>query len=475
MPKVFPALLNFFKRSPEPHNSQRTEQLTKANEAIYKQNVELAIRNKTLSVLRNLSEITMKTTGVQEVTQHIVDIISHELNLAGALICLVDPKAHVLKIGAITQTPKIKDSFSQVGKPLDEVAISLDDTSNLAINAMNDKEQKITGNLLDLLTPAADQIAADAIERVTGIKTIIIYPLFFAERALGVLCLGLAKSVEDLSRTEKETLHEVINVVSIAIDRAELMENINKTNKDLEKANEKLELLDKLKDEFVSVASHELRTPMTAIKSYVWLALNGRGGSIDQKAREYLIRVYNSIERLIHLVNEMLDISRIESGRVTLNRTQFDMKKLIDDAMREFQAKATELYLSLSFECPEALPSVYADREKIYQVLENLVGNACKFTNSGGRITITAKVVGDIIEVSVADTGKGIKKEDMSKLFVKFSRLEHSLVTIAGSGSGLGLYIFRQYVELHGGKIWATSEEGKGSVFTFTLPVAKAI
>lgn len=301
----------------------------------------------------------------------------------------------------------------------------------------------------------------------------------------GYLLLGAKKSGDIFFDQDVKILNILAPSFAIALQDAlsyekilqfniTLQEQIDKATGDLKMANRQLEKLDQLKDEFVSVASHELRTPMTAIKSYVWLALNGRGGQIDQKARDYLGRVYQSTERLIHLVNEMLDISRIESGRVTLNYTSFSVHDLLLDIQREFQAKTAELSLKLTIDMGGNIPSLFADREKIHQVMENLVGNACKFTDAGGAITLRARREGDFIEIEIQDTGHGIKKEDMSKLFTKFGRLEHSLVTIAGSGSGLGLYISRQYVLLHGGDIWANSEIGKGSTFSFTLPVANA-
>jgi len=239
----------------------------------------------------------------------------------------------------------------------------------------------------------------------------------------------------------------------------------------IQEANEKLEYVDKLKDEFVSLASHELRTPMTAIKSYVWLILNNKAGPLEDKAREYLNRVYISTERLIRLVNEMLNISRIESGKVKLNLESVDMKQLVGDIQKEFQPKAQELGLTWSAEIPESLPHLTIDSEKIHQVFENLIDNALKYTPKGGSVRIRCVPGTEHIEFSVTDTGKGIHPDDMPKLFSKFGRLEGSYITITGSGSGLGLYISKQYVELHRGKIWAYSDLAKGSTFVFTLPL----
>ena len=448
-----------------------TDSFEEVAEAVYKKNFELTIKNKTLSVLQKLSDITIQALTVTEVTQQIADIVASELNFSAALIALVDPEANVLKPIALTKSPQILEALKRIGNPFHESVIPLDQVSNLAINALRDKEQKITGNILDLLIPLADQQLSDEIERATHIKTIIIYPLILRDRDLGVLCLGLPKNVDHLSRAEKETLNELIGVVTIAIDRAQLVEHIQKTNDQLQSANNQLELLDKLKDEFVSVASHELRTPMTAIKSYAWMVLNGKSGEITPKAREYLSRIFGSTERLIHLVNEMLDVSRIESGRVKLNKTTFDPNLLCDDIQNEFSAKIHESGLVFTVEKQTGLPVISADREKIQQVLENLIGNSIKYSTKDTHITLVVTKEPSALRFSVTDTGSGISPDDMPRLFKKFGRLENSLVTVTAESSGLGLYISRQYVELHGGTIEATSELGKGSTFTFTLPL----
>jgi signal transduction histidine kinase len=209
---------------------------------------------------------------------------------------------------------------------------------------------------------------------------------------------------------------------------------------------------------------------MTAIKSYTWMVLNGKAGTIEPKATQYLNRVYNSTERLIHLVNEMLDVSRIESGRVKLNKLSVDMEKLLTDVQSEFQARAIEAKIHVEVHRDGDIVVVQADTEKIHQVLENLVGNSFKFTPAGGTITMGVKRVDGFLEIRVTDTGRGIAPDDIPKLFQKFGRLENSLIAMPGNSTGLGLYICKQYVELHGGKIWVQSEPEKGSTFTFTLP-----
>lgn len=438
--------------------------LKQANEAIYKQNFELAITNKTLSVLHDLYAITMTSLDVSEVTQRIVDTVVTELNLAAAIISLIDSQAQTLTPVAITRSPQIHKALEMIGKPLNELSISMAFEGNLIINSITGKQRQITGNLLDILNPLVTQDIADQIDEIIGIKTIVIYPLFAGQKPLGALTIGLAKKVDDLSRAEKETLERLIDLVSIAIDRAALHEQV-------EKANQKLQILDKAKDDFVSLASHELRTPMTAIKSYTWLVANEKEGPISAKAKSHLDKVQKSTDRLISLVNELLDISRIESGRVNLTMEKFPLATLFTEVCDEFTPKAAELTIKLSCPILTNLPVINADREKIHQILENLIGNALKFTPANGSVTFGAVTKSSEVDIFVTDTGSGILPEDLPKLFQKFGRLENSLIASRGPSTGLGLFICKQYVDLHGGRIWTESTIGQGATFTFSLPL----
>ena len=461
-------------QAPPSASHPEEDELARVNEEMYKQNLELSVRNKTLSVLRTLSTITINSLGVEEVSQQIANAIVAELKFATALIALVDEQTKELRLAAISQSDEVQHALALLGKPKENLRVSLDNRGNLMVDTILDKERKITGNLLDIITPLADQDIADQIENIIHVKTIVTYPLFLGSKTLGVLSLGLAKRVDDLSRAERETIDELIDAVAIAIDRAQLVEDTHTANEQLTNANKQLEVLDKLKDDFVSVASHELRTPMTAIKSYAWMILNGKAGSVEPRAKEYLNRVFLSTERLIHLVNEMLDVSRIEGGRTKLAIAPFDPTKLLTDVQNEFTAKSTESNIHLDIQKEGDIPPLSADVEKIHQVLENLVGNSFKFTPPGGRVTMGIKQNNGFVEIRVTDTGKGIHADDIPKLFVKFGRLENSLVAMPGNSTGLGLYICKQYIELHGGKIWVASEVGKGSTFTFSLPVGRS-
>lgn len=441
----------------------------KINAEIYKQNFELSIRNKTLSTLRALYSIATTSLGISQTAQKIADTIAQELNVASVRISLVDNDNSKLQTLAINQSPQIAQAIAEVNRPLTELAIPLEYKANLAVVALDKKENKISGNLFDVMTPAVSQVEADTIVRVTGVKTVLIYPLIIGGVGAGVLTIGITKGEQDLSRAEHETLEQLVDVVAIAIDRAKLLQ-------DLQGANDRLHELDKLKSEFVSVASHELRTPMTAIKSYLWMALAGRGGLITDKQKYYLERAYISTDRLIKLVNDLLNVSRIESGKLSLDVAKIDLGKFVDEVISEVKPRADEEMVSVvnEYDNNHPLPSVIGDSDKLKEVIINLVGNSLKFTTQGGKIRIWFEVKEGFVVTHVSDNGEGISPDDLPKLFQKFGLVKESYVTNqkASQGTGLGLYISKSIVEMHHGKMWAESEgHGKGATFSFTLPI----
>lgn len=226
-----------------------------------------------------------------------------------------------------------------------------------------------------------------------------------------------------------------------------------------------------MKNEFVSTVSHELRTPLTSIKGYVDLILDGEAGEINEIQREFLSIVKENADRLVDLINDMLDISRIESGRIHLKIQPISVLDLALDVAGTFAAVAERSGHKIVVKVPDDLPRVAGDRDRVGQVLTNFVSNAIKYSPSGGTVTIRAKQDGDMVQVSITDQGIGIDKEDQKKLFTKFYRVDSSLTREIG-GTGLGLSICKSIIELLGGQVGVRSKPGKGSTFYFTLPVA---
>lgn len=233
-----------------------------------------------------------------------------------------------------------------------------------------------------------------------------------------------------------------------------------------------LQEVDKMKDEFIAMASHELRSPLTAIKGYIDLVLEELKDKIDKNSQEKLARVAISANRLDDLVSDLLDVSRIEQGRIKLSCQPLDLQKIIQEILKEFELQAQEKKLQLIYQAPsEKSPYVLADIDKLKQVLVNLISNAIKFTPQG-QIVISTALKQNMVQIKVKDTGLGLSAEEQKKIFQKFSRLSKEQ-TAHIPGTGLGLWITKQLVEMMKGKISVESMEGVGSQFIVSLPLAK--
>ncbi len=319
----------------------------------------------------------------------------------------------------------------------------------------------------------------------------IAFPLLVEGKPIGLMWFGSKLSGETYSSEDMHLFKIFAPEVAVAVNNSlqydeikqfniTLQEKIKHATYNLRSANHKLKELDKMKDDFVSVASHELRTPMTAIKSYLWLALAGKGGKLSKKQEYYLQRSYNSVDRLIKLVNDMLNISRIESGRIFISLTKTNIVDLVGEVVEEIKPRIDELKIKVGFDFNSAgvlskdeIKEVIADPDKIKEVVLNLIGNSLKFTDEQGSISISFVKEGHKIVTNVKDTGRGIDAKDMPTLFTKFGMIQGSYATNKkASGTGLGLYISKSIIELHNGEMKASSEGiGKGATFSFSLPI----
>lgn len=232
--------------------------------------------------------------------------------------------------------------------------------------------------------------------------------------------------------------------------------------------------LDRMKTEFVSQVSHELRTPLTAIKGFTDLLLDGDAGDVNEEQQEYLDIVKSNVDRLVALINDLLDISRIESGRIKLQLAPIDLADIIRSVAATMRPLLEGKQQTLTTVCvaPD-LPPAMGDHDRVVQVVTNLLSNAHKYTQAGGSISVSAERAGDMLRVAVQDNGMGIPADDIPKLFTRFFRVDSSLTREIG-GTGLGLSIVKSIVELQGGAVSVDSEPGQGSTFAFTLPLAKA-
>jgi len=283
------------------------------------------------------------------------------------------------------------------------------------------------------------------------------------------------------SQEDLDLLVTIGNTIGVAIDNARAYQQLEQLTVTLEKrveerteklqtANEKLLELDRLKSAFVSIVSHELRTPMTSIKGLVENMLDGLTGQLTERQGFYLSRVRVNIERLTRMINDLLDLSKIEAGGMQLRLDEFSMVDLVEETLESMQNAANEKSLSLTCQNVEDIPLIWGDKDKVSQILTNLVHNAIKFTPHDGSVTVSIKKMDSQgIQVSITDTGCGIPENEQDHIFDRFFRSSKS--PVEAQGAGLGLAITKNLVELHGGQIGVYSTVGKGSQFFFTLPL----
>ena len=427
-----------------------------------------------ISGLWRIDEIILNTIDIESLAKRIVNVMLEELGYLKfgyviIVLSLLDKEKEHLKRISISETPHARKALKSSPIPFKKIVFSIEDKENLTVKSLLKNESYVTEDLSDMLHPAIDRSVVRQVQKNLGILTSLVFPIYAGTSPLGTIIFSLNKKETKISDFEKQILIGFTNATGIAIQHAYLL-------KKLREANEKLKEIDKLKDEFVSLAGHELRTPMTVIKSYLWLALSGKGGDLTDKLKDYLDKAYSSTDRLIKLVNDMLNVSRIESGRIAINVQKVDLVKLTEDVVGEVKPKFDEGGIKLIFNKPESQPFVIADPDKIKEVLINLVGNALKFTPKDGEIRINFEHKDGMVVTHVSDTGQGIGPEDLPRLFQKFSLIQKSYVTNkqASLGTGLGLYISKSIVKIHKGEIWAESDGiGKGATFSFSLKVYK--
>jgi signal transduction histidine kinase len=298
--------------------------------------------------------------------------------------------------------------------------------------------------------------------RRMGFRTILVVPLMREGAAIGVIAI---------LRTEAQlfTDRQVALLQTFADQAVIAIENVRLFN-ELEVANRELAAASQHKSEFLANMSHELRTPLNAIIGFSEVLSERMFGDLNEKQDEYLKDIYSSGTHLLSLINDILDLSKIEAGRMEL--TDFDLPMALDNALMLVRERAQRRSLTLHQDVDAGVGQIRGDERKIRQVVLNLLSNAIKFTPKGGRIELAAVPKDGCVEVSVSDTGVGIAPEDQEKVFEEFRQV--GTADKKAEGTGLGLTLCRKFVEVHGGRIWVKSQVGLGSTFTFTIPVRSA-
>ena len=449
-----------------------TKSLQERDQAI-STNVDTIRRHVTqLTTLNQSSAALTSTLDLDRLLSTVLELLSKNLGFARMIMFLWDHERGLATVGQVFgMLPEEEATVRQL-------TIPAHDDGGLAADLL------IHGKplLVEDLDAVADRIppAVLPLLRYMGIFSFVGVPLRSSQQ--GILgYLGADRRTIPCTQEDLDLLVTIASHVAVAVDNARayselaaLTEHLERRVQDrtheLQTANKRLQEHDRRRSKFVSVASHELRTPMTSIKGFVENMLDGLTGDLSDRQKHYLQRIKHNVDRLTRIINQLLDWSRLDVGQIDIKPEPLRIGEFVIDLVEGFQALAEEK--SLVLEVPPGNPAliVRADRDKLEQILFNLVGNAIKFTPKAGRVSVTCELRDDAsVLIAVSDTGCGIAPHELPKVFNEFSKVESAMP--ASQGAQLGLFITRSLVALHGGQMWVESQLGIGTRFCFTLPI----
>ena len=416
------------------------------SERLESANTQLKRKTLYLTTLQGFTHDIGKTLDFKEVTQKIVDGISEKFGYLAGLLLLVSEDGKTIAPVTITENTVTKIALKILPKQMHEYAGDFEHDDTLSIRAVKDNVIQQSNAIADFLNPPISETLCVAIQKATGLKSGVAIPIRSEGKAIGVLDIFLDRPKEEIEGDELEVMKTLASQIGIVLKNATLFEQVKE-------ANEKLKELDDLKTDFISIASHQLRTPLTAIKGYTSMIMEGSYGEVSDRVRETIGKVFQSAQRLIYIVNDLLDISRIEQGRFTIALEPIKVASVLKDVVEELQqnAKTKNLALELAIAPENMEVTATADFNKIRQVFLNVIDNAIKYTNEGYVRVSVEKRANDVL-MSVKDSGLGISEASMKNLFQKFSRAK-GVTKLHTDGSGLGLFIVKKIMEAHGGSV----------------------
>lgn len=311
----------------------------------------------------------------------------------------------------------------------------------------------------------------------------LILPLYYKKRVIGYVCVG-RRAKGNYSRTDIKALETIDEELVIAIQNAQSIQEVRELNANLEQrvtaatkelrvSNSQLQKLDEAKDEFISMASHQLRTPLTSIKGYISMMLEGDLGELTDEQKHVLREAFMSSERMVRLIGDFLNVSRLQTGRFVVEKRPLDLALLVEREIEGLTQHASARGLNFKYTKPKNIPLLELDENKIQQVVMNFADNALYYSKENGTVTVTLKKVDDCVELRVIDTGIGVPRDEQAELFNKFFRATNAR-RARPDGTGVGLFLAKKVIHDHGGSLIFESEEGKGSTFGFRLPLPKS-
>ncbi len=440
---------------------EQAKLIVKTDLELNKAQEELDKRLNGLNALQKTSRLISTTLDEDEIFQRLGRPLMTELGFERYLILMLDAN----------KTFKTQAEYGFTKEVVDVVYKYLD------------KDADITAGLKEGQTfssiSSAKQIKIK-INQIFDVEHFILAPIVSQNGFLGILFVGNRANSTPVTEGDEELLSILANQIGQSVENARLFEQVYKSQQGLEskvqertrqlaKALEDMQAISKKKSEFISAVSHELRTPLTSVKGYASILITGKVGEVPPKVKERLEKINKHSDKLVQMVNDLLDIARIESGRAQMNFEEHSITPMVENVcdLLAPQIKSKDINLTTAIESD--LPKLWVDSSQFERVFINLIGNASKFTPKDGTVTVSAKKEGDGILFSVSDTGIGISDEDQAKLFDEFFRVDNEL-NKSVKGTGLGLALAKKIVDAHKGRIWIKSKLNEGTTFFFLIP-----
>jgi signal transduction histidine kinase len=447
--------------------------------------LELEDRNKELVALNRISSTIRNVDNLNRVIQEVIDNIAGGFGYVSCLLLHVDELSGQLRY-FVPQGDYAQEIKSRWNIDFNSIYLPLADHENFVYQEMKNQRPVMRFELHEVIngtTPAISKEVAEEIQNHFGFKKFIATPLVVDRRLVGAL-VGITRK-EWIDQEEIDTFERFASQAAMTIDNAMLIEELKRKNIELERVS-------RIKSEFLATMSHELRTPLTAVIGFSELLMEEVMGDLNDEQKESMREVLNNAENLLQLINSLLDLAKIEAGKMDISIQPVNITDLFERIQRTTASLIHKKSHQLILEYPDDLPILYADERKIQQTLLNLISNAIKFTQQGGAITMSARFYQNpedlekygkevlnglnresyqkgFFEINVSDTGIGIKEGDLKYIFESFKQVDGSY-TRNYEGTGLGLALTKRFIEMQQGRIWVTSEYQKGSTFCFILP-----
>lgn len=415
------------------------------------------------SLYDQLNQVLVASQSMDELVMKSLSIIETKLKPEFALVGLQDGRNNYRVFG----TRKVNFNENDVAK-----ARKL--TTHI-------HQKVIVADFLDETKPSRVELKEIMERNNLAVLVRLSHDIRVVEEGLGYLMLGFRKSGNTYSRQDVEVLDTIANELVIAIQNALHVEEIQQFNLTLQKrideatrrlrqTNRRLKLLDETKDDFISMASHQLRTPLTSVKGYISMVLEGDAGKINAQQRSMLEQSFASSQRMVYLIADLLNVSRLKTGKFVIQPSEVSLPDLVEQEIDQLKVSADSRNMTISFKKPKNFPKLMLDETKIRQVIMNFVDNAIYYTPSGGKIKVELAADEGSAKLRVTDNGIGVPKAEQHRLFTKFYRAPNAR-SVRPDGTGLGLFMANKVVLAQGGHIIFRSTEGKGSTFGFSFPL----